>query len=249
MADSTEGPNVQLLLLSSSTTHASPFLGHALEAVTEWLAGRKRLLFVPYAQREHDRYVATVQDAVNALGVRVEGIHTAADPVAAVREAEAVFVGGGNSFRLLSALHGAGLVDAIRDAVRAGTPYMGASAGTNMACPSLRTTNDMPIVEPPSFWATGLVPFQINPHYLDPDPASTHMGETRERRLAEFLEDNDVPVLGLREGAWLRVRDDRAELGGFREARLFTRETAPREFVPGSDLSFLLRTEPRFDVG
>ncbi|GAA2801494.1 dipeptidase PepE [Saccharopolyspora taberi] len=241
-------PSPQLLLLSSSTTHGRPFLGHALEAVTEWLAGRKRLLFAPFAQRDHDHYVDVVQDAVNPLGVRVEGLHTAADPVGAVREAEALFVGGGNSFRLLSELRGRGLVAAIRDAVLTGTPYMGASAGTNMACPSLRTTNDMPIVRPPSFEAIGLVPFQINPHYLDPDPGSTHMGETRERRITEFLEENDVPVLGLREEAWLRVRGAHAELAGFSAARLFDRGAEPREFAPGADLSFLLRSEPRFDL-
>ncbi|MEV0699278.1 dipeptidase PepE [Saccharopolyspora sp. NPDC050389] len=239
---------MELLLLSSSMKHGTGFLEHAMPAVTELLAGRGRLLFVPFAKRDHDGYAATVQAAVAPLGITVDGIHRADDPVAAVREAEAVFIGGGNTFRLLSTLHRLGLVTALRDAVRGGTPYMGASAGTNMACPSLRTSNDMPIVEPPSFEAIGLVPFQINPHYQDPDPGSTHMGETREQRIVEFLEDNDVPVLGIREGAWLRVRGEHAELGGSTGARLFTRGAGPRELKPGDDVTFLLRTEPHYDA-
>lgn len=239
---------MELLLLSSSIKHGTGFLEHAKSAVAELLAGRERLLFVPFAKRDHDGYTATVQSAVAPLGITVDGIHQADDPVAAVREAQAVFIGGGNTFRLLSTLHRLGLVTALREAVRGGTPYMGASAGTNMACPSLRTSNDMPIVEPPSFEAIGLVPFQINPHYQDPDPGSTHMGETREQRIEEFLEDNDVPVLGIREGAWLRVRGERAELGGSTGARLFTRGAEPRELEPGDDATFLMHTEAHYDA-
>ncbi|PKW19209.1 dipeptidase PepE [Saccharopolyspora spinosa] len=238
---------MELLLLSSSMKHGTGFLEHAMPAVAELLAGRERLLFVPFAKRDHDGYTATVQSAVAPLGITVDGIHQADDPVVAVREAQAVFIGGGNTFRLLSTLHRLALVTALREAVRGGTPYMGASAGTNMACPSLRTSNDMPIVEPPSFEAIGLVPFQINPHYQDPDPGSTHMGETREQRIEEFLEDNDVPVLGIREGAWLRVRGEHAELGGSSGARLFTRGAEPRELEPGDDATFLLHTEPHYD--
>ncbi|MER7084022.1 dipeptidase PepE [Saccharopolyspora kobensis] len=242
-----EESDVELLLLSSSVKHGTGFLEHAMPAVTELLAGRDRLLFVPFAKRDHDGYTATVQNAVGPHGITVDGIHRSADPVAAVRDAQAVFIGGGNTFRLLAALHRLGLVAALRDAVRGGTPYMGASAGTNMACPTLRTSNDMPIVQPPSFEAIGLVPFQINPHYVDPDPGSTHMGETREQRIAEFLEDNDVPVLGVREGSWLRVRGERAELGGTTGARLFSRGVDPRDLAPGEDLTPLLSTEPHFD--
>ncbi|MGP4019881.1 dipeptidase PepE [Saccharopolyspora sp. 5N708] len=239
---------MELLLLSSSVKHGTGFLEHAMPAVGELLADRKRLLFVPFAKGDHDEYVATVQAAVEPLGVTVAGIHRADDPVAAVREAEAVFIGGGNTFRLLAALHRLGLIDALREAVRGGTPYLGASAGTNMACPSLRTSNDMPIVEPRSFTAIGLVPFQINPHYQDPEPGSTHMGETREQRIVEFLEDNDVPVLGIREGSWLRVRGEHAELGGSTGARLFSRGADPRELKPGEDVTFLLGTEPHYDA-
>lgn len=239
---------MELLLLSSSTKYASRFLGHALGAVTGLLAGRERLLFVPYAKRDHDGYVAAVHSALSPLGIQVEGIHRRTDPVAAVHEADAVFVGGGNTFRLLSALQQQGLITAIGDAVAAGTPYLGASAGTNVASPSLRTSNDMPIRQPRSFDALGLIPFQLNPHYQDPDHTGTHMGETREQRIAEFLEDNAVPVLGVRDGAWLRVSGARAELGGTGGARLFTREAEPTEVPVGRDLSFLLNTEPRYDT-
>jgi dipeptidase E len=140
----------------------------------------------------------------------------------------------------------------VTGAHRAGLPYLGSSAGTNMACPTLRTTNDMPVVEPASFAALGLIPFQINPHYppsLDPGPAATHQGETRQQRIEEFLEVNDVPVLSLREGSWLRVSDGLARTGGTTWARLFARAAEPRELPPGSDVSDLLDTRPRFDVG
>jgi dipeptidase E len=237
----------ELLLLSNSTNHGATFLAHALDAVQDWLGGRSSLLFVPFAKAAHDDYTATVAEALEPLGVSVRGVHTANDPVPAVREAEAVFVGGGNSFRLLQALHEVGLVEPLRERVREGMPYMGASAGTNMACPTLRTSNDMPIVQPPTFAALGFVPFQINPHYLDPDSASTHMGETREERLAEFHEENDVAVLGLREAAWLSVRGERATLGGETGARLFRRGAQAQEIPPGADLSALLGETPRFD--
>ncbi|RFU82757.1 dipeptidase PepE [Streptomyces triticagri] len=240
-------PSPDLLLLSNSTQHGRVYLAHALDTVTGFLSAGARLAFVPYALADHDAYTAKVREALTDSGIAVHGVHEDGDPLAALARADAVFVGGGNSFRLLKALYGTGLRDALIAAARDGLPYMGASAGTNMAAPTLRTTNDMPIVQPPSFETLGLVPFQINPHYLDPDPASTHKGETREERLTEFLEENDVPVLALREGSWLRVQGDRATLGGTRPARLFTRPTPPRELPAGSDLSELLTTRGHFD--
>ncbi|GAA3361140.1 dipeptidase PepE [Saccharopolyspora gregorii] len=240
---------VQLLLLSSSRVHGSPgFLGHALPAIAELMAGRERMLFIPYARRDFDDYARIAHSVLSSAGIKVDGLHRATDPVRAIASAEAVFLGGGNTFRLLATLQRQGLVRALRRAVLAGVPYLGSSAGTNLACPSLRTSNDMPIVQPASFAALGLVPFQINPHYLPPDPASTHRGETRDERIAEFLEHNDVPVLALREGAWLRVRGRRAELGGADAARLFTRRAPARDLAPGTDLTHLLGTIPRYDL-
>jgi len=198
------------------------------------------LLFVPYALADHNHYQNIVADALKELPIEVESIHTFADPVGAVNAAEAIFIGGGNSFRLLKSLYEQSLVQPIRDAVQGrGVAYMGSSAGTNMACPTIRTSNDMPIVEPPSFQALNFVPFQINPHFIDADPNSTHQGETREQRLAEYLEENTVPVVGLREGSWLKVDDDSCTLNGKTGMKLFRPNASPEEFASG-DVSFLL---------
>ncbi|MFD7924065.1 dipeptidase PepE [Streptomyces sp. NPDC059740] len=240
---------MKLLLLSNSTAPGHAYLEHAREAIARHLHGVEELLFVPYALADHDGYTAKVAAFMADLGIGVRGVHTG-DPCELAAGAQAVFVGGGNSFRLLRALHTTGLLGTLRERVRAGVPYMGSSAGTNMACPTLRTTNDMPIVQPPSFEALDLVPFQINPHYLDPAPESSHMGETREERLEQFLEENAVPVLGLREGTWLVREDERLELSGVAAgARLLRRGAAPVEHGPGTDLSELLATQARFDVG
>jgi dipeptidase E len=174
------------------------------------------------------------------MGYAIDAVHEADDPARAVEQAEAVFVGGGNTFRLLLELYRRGLIEPIRRRVAAGMPYLGTSAGSNVACITIKTTNDMPIVEPPSLTALGLVPFNINPHYLDPDPDSTHMGETRETRIHEFHEENEPPVLGLREGAMLRVEASRATLRGRIGARLFRRGAPPEEMLPGASLDFLL---------
>ena len=157
----------------------------------------------------------------------------------AVAAAEAIFIGGGNTFRLLKSLYGYDLLGAIREQVAAGARYMGSSAGSNVATPSIRTTNDMPITEPPSFAALGLVPFQINPHYLDPEPGSTHMGETREERILQFLEENETPVIGLREGAMLHIANGQCQLKGRSGARLFRRGMEPVEIAPGSQVDLL----------
>lgn len=242
----------ELLLLSNSTSPGRGFLEHARAEISRLVPPGSRLLFVPYASADQDRYTEVMAAALAPVSVQVTGAHRAGDPGQALARADAVFVGGGSSFRLLRTLEETGLGAAIAERVRTGLPYLGASAGTNMACPSLRTTNDMPITQPGSFAALGLIPFQINPHYplsLHPDPASTHQGETRERRIEEFLECNDVPVLGLREGSWLRVSDGLAQTGGTTWARLFRRGAEPRELPPGSDASDLLATLPRFDVG
>ena len=237
-----------LLLLSNSTAPGQRFLEHALGMIAQVLAGRKRLLFVPFADSDPERYTSLMQEALMPLGVRVEGLDGVADASAALAAAEAVFVGGGNSFRLLRALRERQMLSAIGARVGEGLPYLGASAGANLACPTIRTTNDMPICEAGSLDALGLIPFQINPHYVDPDPGSVHMGETRARRLDEFLEVNDVPVLGLREGSWLHVAEARAILGGVAGARLFRRGAAPQEMPVGTDCSWLLDVRPRYDA-
>ena len=232
---------MRLLLLSNSTQFGRAYLEHAEDVVRDHLDGVDRLLFVPFALHDRDGYAAKVRERFAEWSIAVDSLHDADDPVAAVRDARAVFVGGGNSFRLLRALQDRGLLGVLRARVREGMPYMGASAGSNMACPTIRTTNDMPIVEPAGFAALGVIPFQLNPHYLDPAPDSEHMGETRETRILEFLEDNDVPVLGLREGGWLVRRGDELHLAGQRAARLFRPGAEPVEIESPADLGDLLR--------
>lgn len=196
----------ELLLLSNSRAPGMAFLEHATDAIGSILGDRARILFVPFASSDPGAYTELMRKALAGVGVRVDGLHESGDPARAVREAGAFFVGGGNTFRLLRALHRLNLLGGLRSAVRDGVPYLGASAGSNVACPSIRTTNDMPIVELPSLSALGLIPFQLNPHYLDSEAGSTHQGETRQQRIEEFLEENDVPVLALREGSHARSK-------------------------------------------
>ncbi len=230
----------RLLLISNSTCHGRGYLDHCEEAIRDHLAGVSRILFIPWALADHDAYHEKVAARLAAMGFGCDSIHRAADPVAAVTTAEAIFIGGGNTFRLLDRMYRSGVLEPIRDRVAAGLPYVGSSAGSNVACCSIRTTNDMPIVEPPSFEALALVPFNLNPHYLDPDPTSKHMGETREERLRQFHEENDPPVVALREGAWLKVEGDTMRLEGETGARIFVKGEEPRECVAGDRLDWLL---------
>ena len=233
----------RLLLISSSRTYGTGYLDHCAAEIADFLGPVRRVLFVPFALRDQDDYAATARERFAALGYGLDSLHEAGDdPAAAARAvgaAEAMFIGGGNTFRLLKRLYDLELLGPIRRRVEAGMPYLGASAGTNVACVTIRTTNDMPIVEPPSFDALALVPFNVNPHYQDPDPGSTHRGETREERILQFLEENDRRVVGLREGSMLRVEGGRVTLKGA-GARLFARGRAPEEFAPGASLDFLL---------
>jgi dipeptidase E len=231
---------MRLFLLSNSTQPDQGYLDHAMPAVRDFLGPVRRLVFVPFALHDREAYTAKVRARFEKEGIEVQSLRAEASEAAAVAAAEAVFVGGGNTFRLLDTLQRTGLLDAIRRQARAGAPYLGASAGTNIAAPTIKTTNDMPIVQPESFDALGLVPFQINPHYVDPDPFSRHMGETREERLREFLEENDAVVVGLREGAWLRAEGRGLRLEGLRGARIFRREREPEEVAPGTTLDALL---------
>lgn len=222
-----------MLLISNSTTHGQGYLEHAEAEIRDLLGGVQHVLFVPYALHDQDNYAAQAEKKFRALGYEMTSVHQAPDAKAAVAQAEALFIGGGNTFRLLNSLYQQELLGPIRDRVAAGMPYIGSSAGTVVACPTIKTTNDMPIVQPPSFDALRLVSFQINAHYLDPDPASTHMGETREERLRQFLEDNDIPVVGLREGTMLRVEEGEVTLKGALSARIFRRNQEPEEAQPG----------------
>ena len=240
-----------LLMSNSRPPDGDVPFAHAAEVLREHL-GTRVVWFVPHALADHDDYTEAVRRALDRVlggpadgGPDLRGIHREPDPAAVLERAdparEAVFVGGGNSFRLLRRVRDLGVLDALRH--RTDLRYAGASAGSNLACPTIRTTNDMPIVEPGTFDALHRVPFQINPHYLDPDPHSTHRGETREQRIAEFHEENDVPVVGLREGAWLVHRAERSPatltLVGH-TARLFRRGEEPTEHAAGTDLTWLL---------
>jgi dipeptidase E len=235
-----------LLLISSSVVYGGGYLDHSAEEILSLLgaAGVRTVLFVPYALFDRKGYALRARDRFRALGFRLDSVDDAPDPAAAVLRAEALFVGGGNTFRLLAALQRQHLVEPIRQRVSEGMPYIGSSAGSNVACPTLKTTKDMPIVEPESFNALGLVSFQISPHFLDPDPKSTHMGETQEERILQFLEENETPVAGLREGAMLRVEGASVLLKGLAGARIFRREQEPFEVRPVTRVDEVLAGRP-----
>lgn len=226
----------RLLLVSSSKVHSSGYLEHCEEEIRQLFASSSRVLFVPYALFDRDAYAQQARVRFGEMGIALDSIHQAADPIEAVRKAEGVFIGGGNTFRLLRELQQLGLMVPLRDRVEEGMPYLGTSAGSNVAGPTITTTNDMPIVQPESFAALGLVSFQINPHYLDTDPDSTHQGETRDQRLTEYLEENDTPVVAIREGAMVIVRGREVSLGGDSGGKLFAKGHRPREIVPGQQI-------------
>ncbi|MDR1763024.1 MAG: dipeptidase PepE [Dysgonamonadaceae bacterium] len=233
---------MRLLLISNSTNRGEEYLGWCKEEIKAFLGEKPvNALFIPYAgvTFSFDEYEAKVEKRFAEAGHHVRGVHKAKDALKAVEEAEAIVVGGGNTWQLVRMLHDNRLFAAIRRKVRSGTPYVGWSAGSNIACPTLRTTNDMPIIDPKTFKTLNLIPFQINPHYLDVHPEG-HGGETREDRIREFIEINpDVNVLGLREATLLRLEDNHLELKGKRSARLFRKGNEPKELSAG-DLSFLL---------
>lgn len=233
---------MKLLLLSNSTTHGYGYLEHAETLIKNYFGERKkRIAFLPYAgiTFSHDDYKKKVASVFERIGHEITSVHEG-DPVKIVTEADGIAVGGGNTFHLLYSVYHYGLMDVIREEVKSGKPYIGWSAGSNMACPTIKTTNDMPITQPPSFQALGLIPFQINPHYLDAHP-DKHHGETREQRLLEFLEVNpNMYVAGLREGSTLLYDDGKLELIGEKQMRVFRKDDETVEFNPGDDISFLL---------
>jgi len=232
-----------LLLISNSTLHGSGYLDHCADEIQKFLGNRKTILFVPYARPSgmtHDEYTKIAKERFQKMGITLTGIHKHSDAKEAVKKAEAVFIGGGNTFVLLSNLYKSGVIDEIKKKVSEGIPYIGTSAGSNVACKSIKTTNDMPVMHPPSFEALNLVPFNINPHYLDPNPDSKHMGETRETRIKEFHFYNDEYVVGLREGAMLHIVDDEITLKGTTGAIIFKNGQDAKEYSSGELLDFLL---------
>ena len=230
----------RILLISNSTVHGQGYLDHVQEQIKTFLGGAKTILFFPFALFDRDDYAAKAKARFAAMGYSLESAHKIDNPSKAVEQTDAIFIGGGNTFRLLKALQDLGLLEPIRGKVKTGTPYIGSSAGSNVAGPTIKTTKDMPIVQPRSFDSLGLVPFQISPHYLDPDPNSTHMGETQEERILQFLEENETPVVGIREGAWLLIENGVVMLKGETGARIFRRGQAPVEVTTGAEISKLV---------
>jgi dipeptidase E len=230
----------RILLISNSTLHGRGYLDHAAEEITKVLGTARLVLFFPFALHDRDGYAAKATAKFSELGFEMKSAHAAGDPRKAVAEADAIFIGGGNTFRLLKALQDLEFIEPIRRRIREGAPYIGSSAGSNVAGPTIKTTKDMPIVQPRTFDALGLVPFQISPHFQDSDPSSTHMGETQEERIIQFLEENETPVLGMREGAWVRASQGTVVLGGTRGARIFRRGESPVEKTTGDEISGLV---------
>jgi dipeptidase E len=230
----------RILLVSNSTVYGRGFLDHVEREIKVFLGEAKRILFLPYALYDRDGYVAKVKARFAAMGYSLESVHLAGDPRKAVENTDAFFIGGGNTFRLLKALQDVDLLDAIGRKVKSGAPYIGSSAGSNVAGPTIKTTKDMPIVQPRSFDSLGLVPFQISPHFQDPDPNSRHMGETQEERIVQFLEENKTPAVGIREGAWLICENGAVTLRGEAAARIFRRGEVPVEAKPGNDIVHLV---------
>lgn len=231
-----------IIIASTSTVHGGEPLDYLLEELRVFFKDSPEVLFIPYARPSgitHDEYTKKVRIAFNKIGKTIRGIHEFDNPKEALKNAKGIFTGGGNTFVLVNQLYNNDLIDTIKTVVTNGTPYLGTSAGSNICGLSVSTTNDMPIVYPPSFKTLGFVPFNINPHYLDPDPKSKHMGETRETRIQEFHKFNMQPVIGIREGSWIEVKGGLITLKGPINARVFKHNKPPYEINTGSDLSDL----------
>ena len=235
---------MRLLLISNSTNPGEPYLDYPKNNIKEFLGTKPvKALFIPYAAVtfSYDEYEAKVNNRFQEIGHSVIGIHHFNNPQEAVKQAEAIIVGGGNTWKLVRTMRDNGIIDLIHSKVKSGTPYIGWSAGSNVACPTLRTTNDMPIIDPKGFDVINLVPFQINPHYLDVHPQG-HGGETREDRINEFITENqDIFVIGLREGSMLNLEGDTLKLIGKKSARIFKYGQEPKELSTNDDFSFLMK--------
>jgi dipeptidase E len=230
------------IIASTSTLYGGSYLDYLLPELKLHFENCKLILFIPYAQPgglSYEEYTDRVSKAFAKLNIEVKGIHEFENPISAIEEAEGIFTGGGNTFLLVFQLYKNKVMDALANALKNGTPYLGTSAGSNICGLTMQTTNDMPIIFPPSFQTLGIVPFNINPHYLDADLQLKHNGETREMRIKEFHFLNSPPVLGLREGSWLEVKGDKITLKGSLSARLFRQNKNPEELESGTDLSDL----------
>ena len=230
----------KLIIASTSTLHGGDYLDYLFPTLKEHFKNVKTLLFIPYARPggiTHDEYTKIAAKAFQNLNITVKGIHEFENSIEAVKNAEAIFTGGGNTFLLVTELYRNNILDSIEEVINKGIPYLGTSAGSNICGLTMGTTNDMPIIYPPSFRTLGFVSFNINPHYLDPNKNSKHMGETRETRINEFHKFNPQPVLGLREGSWLAVDGDSIVLKGVLTARLFRQNNNPIELEPNSELN------------
>ena len=228
-----------IIIASTSTLHGGEYLDYLLPELQSFFSNVKELLFIPYARPSgisHDDYTKKVSEAYAKINISVKGIHEFENPFEALEKAQGIFTGGGNTFLLVSQLYKNNIIDTLEKVVKNGTPYLGTSAGSNICGLTMSTTNDMPIVYPPSFRTLGFVSFNINPHYLDPIEGSTHMGETRETRINEFHHFNPQPVVGLREGSWLEVKGDSVKLKGNLTARIFKRNETPFEVAPETEL-------------
>ena len=231
-----------IIIASTSTLHGGSYLEYILPTLQQHFKNCKTLLFIPYARPggiSHDDYTKKAEEAFAKINISVKGIHEFENPEEAIKKAEGFFTGGGNTFLLVTQLYKNKIMQILSETVKNGTPYLGTSAGSNICGLSMQTTNDMPIIYPPSFQTLGLISFNLNPHYLDPLEQSTHMGETRETRIKEFHAFNSIPVLGLREGSWLEVKGEKVILKGNLKARLFQQNKEAEELEPESDLSNL----------
>lgn len=232
----------KMIIASTSTIHGSGYLEYILPELKQLFSNISEIIFIPYARPggiTHDAYTAIANKAFQTIGIKVKGIHEFENPGEAISKAKGIFTGGGNTFVLLNQLYKQNVITPLKDAIHNGIPYLGTSAGSNICGLTINTTNDMPIVYPPSFKALGLLSFNLNPHYLDPDTNSTHMGETRQTRIKEFHAFNNVPVLGLREGSWLEVNGTTITLRGTLKARLFKNSNTISELETGTDVSHL----------
>ena len=230
---------MNIILASTSTLFGGNYLEYLTSEIKELFRETDEIIFIPFARPggiSHEEYTAKARDFFRTLDISVKGLHEFEDKTAAINSAKGFFTGGGNTFLLVKALHEENLMSALKDNVENGKPYLGCSAGSNIGGVNMKTTNDMPIVYPPSFDCMGLVPFNINPHYLDPNPDLKHNGETRETRIREFLTQNDTKVVGLREGNWIRKTGDKITVEGKELTRIFEKDKEPYELNPGTSL-------------